>query len=117
MIEYRNLRVAVLGGGSVGSQVADQLLTLARSDATARARAPGDPFDLKRVAQDAAQAHVELLLGTALLKYCCHMASALVTTHALTLALTMLLLLIHPPPASCKHRLTSYPPRAVQSTP
>lgn len=37
------------------TRLADQLLTLARSDATARARAPGEPFDLKRVAQDAAQ--------------------------------------------------------------
>ena len=27
MIEYRNLRIALLGAGSVGAQVADQLLT------------------------------------------------------------------------------------------
>jgi two-component system sensor histidine kinase TctE len=37
------------------TRLADQLLTLARSDASVRARAPGERFDLKRVAQDAAQ--------------------------------------------------------------
>lgn len=37
------------------TRLADQLLSLARSDASARARAPGEAFDLKRVAQDAAQ--------------------------------------------------------------
>jgi two-component system sensor histidine kinase TctE len=37
------------------TRLADQLLALARSDASARLRGPGEPFDLKRVAQDAAQ--------------------------------------------------------------
>ncbi|MFP5291135.1 MAG: hypothetical protein ACLGH5_09185, partial [Actinomycetes bacterium] len=72
MIEYRNLRIALLGAGSVGAQVADQLLTHADELAArvgdvrfvkrfARANRPGAYLAITREGELGAGDAVEVL--------------------------------------------------------